>query len=108
MERTTPGRDRCINTAGSPSPDRMARMARMDLLKEIKAFVHEYGGILARYHKYTMDELDRIEEECRGLHDEACSRGACGTAGELVELEYLIGQAKAMKARRMGEKRALE
>jgi hypothetical protein len=55
-----------------------------------------------------MDELDRIEEECRGLHDEACSRGACGTAGELVELEYLIGQAKAMKARRMGEKRALE
>ncbi len=83
-------------------------MARMDLLKEIKAFVHEYGGILARYHKYTMDDLDSIEEKCRGLHDEACSRGACGTAGELVELEYLISQAKAMKAKRMREKRSPE
>ncbi len=83
-------------------------MARMDLLKEIKAFVHEYGGILARYHKYTMDDLNRIEEECRGLHDEACSRGACGTAGELVELEYLIGQAKAMKAKRMEKERSPE
>lgn len=102
MEHTTSGRDRCINTAGSPPPDRMA------LLKEINAFVREYGDILARYHIHSMDDLDRIEQECRRLREEACCRGACGAAGELVELEYLIGQAKAMKARRMGEKRALE
>ena len=66
------------------------------------------GTSLPGNHTHTMDDLNRIEQECRRLHDEACGRGACGTAGELVELEYLIGQAKAMKAKRMGEKRSLE
>ena len=108
MERTTQGRDRCITTAGSPSPDRTRRMDRMGLLKEIAAFIREYADILARYHLHTMDDLDQIEQECHRLHDEACSRGACGTAGELVELEYLIGQAKAMKAKRMEGERPLE
>lgn len=108
MERTTQKRDQCINTIGSPSPERIARTDRLDLLREIAAFIREYADILARYHVHTMDDLDRIEEECRRLHDEACCRGACGSAGELVELEYLIGQAKAMKAKRMGEKRSPE
>ncbi|MCK8517408.1 hypothetical protein [Methanoculleus sp. 7T] len=106
MERTTPGTDRCINIAGSPSSGRGGRTDRLALIKEIDAFVREHGAILARYHRYTMDDLDRIEEECRRLHEEACGRGACGTAGELVELEYLIGQAKAMKAKRMEEGRS--
>ncbi|KAF5031778.1 hypothetical protein DSECCO2_624230 [anaerobic digester metagenome] len=48
-----------------------------------------------------MADLNRIEQECWRLHDEACSRGACGTAGELAELEYLIGRAKEMKVKRM-------
>jgi len=73
----------------------------MALLKEIAAFTREHGDILARYHLHTMDDLKRIEEECWRLHDEACGRGACGSAGELVELEYLIGRAKEMKAKRM-------
>ena len=108
MERTTPERDQGFHTTGSPSPERLARTDRLALLNDIAAFIREYGNILARYHRYTMDDLDRIEEECRRLHDEACSRGACGTAGELVELEYLIDRAKAMKAERMGEKRSPE
>ncbi len=74
----------------------------MALLSEIHTFVREHADILARYHKYTMDDLDRIEAECWRLHDEACGRGACGTAGELLELEYLIGRAKEMKAKREG------
>jgi hypothetical protein len=77
----------------------------MDLIREIAAFTAEYGDILARYHTYTMADLNRIEQECWRLHDEACSRGACGTAGELAELEYLIGRAKEMKAKRMEDKR---
>ncbi len=96
MERTTSGAGRC--TAGSP--DQTARADRLEFLREIAAFTCEYGDILARYHIHTMDDLDRIEEKCRRLHDEACSRGACGSAGELVELEYLIGRAKEMKAKR--------
>jgi len=102
MERTTSGAGRC--TAGSP--DRITRKNRMDLLAEIATFTREYGDILARYHTYTMDGLNRIEQECWRLHDEACSRGACGSAGELVELEYLIGRAKEMKAKRMEEERS--
>jgi hypothetical protein len=73
----------------------------MALLEEIRAFVARYADILARYHTYSMDDLNRIEQECWRLHDEACGRGACGSAGELVELEYLIGRAKEMKAKRM-------
>jgi hypothetical protein len=53
-----------------------------------------------------MDDLKQIEGECWRLHDEACSRGACGSAGELVELEYLIGRAKEMIAKRMEEERS--
>lgn len=78
----------------------------MALLEKIAAFVCEHGDILARYHLYSMDDLKRIEQECWSLHDEACSRGACGSAGELVELEYLIGRAKEMKAKRMEEERS--
>jgi hypothetical protein len=77
----------------------------MALLEEIRAFVARYADILARYHTYTMADLTRIEQECWRLHDEACSRDACGTAGELVELEYLIGRAKEMKAKRMEDER---
>ena len=95
MERTTSGAGRC--TAGSPAP----KADRMALLAEIAAFVREHGDILARYHLHSMEDLNRIEQECWRLHDEACSRGACGTAGELVELEYLIARAKEMKAKRM-------
>ncbi|MDN7013758.1 hypothetical protein FGW20_12095 [Methanoculleus sp. FWC-SCC3] len=95
MERTASGR--C--TAGSP--ETTVRADRMALLEEIAAFVREHKEILARYHRYSMDDLKRIEQECWRLHDEACSRGACGTVGELVELEYLIGRAKEMKAKRM-------
>ena len=95
MERTASGR--C--TAGSP--ETTVRADRMALLEEIAAFVREHKEILARYHRYSMDDLKRIEQECWRLHDEACNRGACGTAGELVELEYLIGRAKEMKAKRM-------
>ncbi|MCK9299527.1 MAG: hypothetical protein M0P21_11285 [Methanoculleus sp.] len=96
MDRTTSRADRC--DMGSPAPKR----DRMALLAEIAAFVREHADILARYHLHTMDDLNRIEQECWRLHDEACNRGACGTAGELVELEYLIGRAKEMRAR-MGE-----
>lgn len=92
-----PASGRC--TPGSP--DRTARADRMVLLEEIAAFVREHREILARYHRYSMDDLNRIEQECWRLHDGACSRGACGTAGELVELEYLIARAKEMKAKRM-------
>jgi hypothetical protein len=73
---------------------------------EITAFTREYGDILARYHVHTMDDLDRIEEECRRLHEEACCRGVCGTAGELVQLGYIIGRAKMMKAERIEEERS--
>ena len=97
MERTTLGAGRCT----AASPDRAARTDRLALLEEIAAFTRRYGDILARYHRYTMDDLKQVEQECWRLHDEACSRGACGSAGELVELEYLIGRAKEMKARRM-------
>ena len=79
-----------------------ARKRQRDIIEEIAAFSDEYGSILARYHKYTMDDLDRIEEECLRLHGEACGRGACGSAGELLEVEYLIGRAKEMKAKREG------
>jgi len=48
MERTTPGTDRCVNIAGSPSPDRGRRTDRMALIKEIAAFTREHGDILAR------------------------------------------------------------
>lgn len=93
MEHTASGADR------SPGA---VRRGQINLIAEITAFAEEYESILARYHKYTMADLDRIEEECWRLHDEACSRGACGTAGELVELEYLIGRAKEMKAKGTG------
>lgn len=83
----------------------MPRTDRLDLLAEIAAFTQEHGDILARYHLHTMDDLDRIEQECWRLHDEACSRGACGSTGELVELEYLIGRAKEMKAKMMESER---
>ncbi|WP_332449754.1 hypothetical protein [Methanoculleus sp.] len=96
MDRTTSRADRCGTGSPVPKGDRMA------LLKEIAAFTREHGDILARYHLNTMDDLNRIEQECWRLHDEACSRGACGSAGELVELEYLIGRAKEMRAR-MGD-----
>jgi len=95
MDRTVSRADRCGTGSPAPKGDRMA------LLKEIAAFTQEHGDILARYHLHTMDDLNRIEQECWRLHDEACSRGACGSAGELVELEYLIGRAKEMKAKRM-------
>ncbi len=93
MDRTTSRPARCAT--GSPKGDRLA------LLEEIAAFVREHADILARYHIHTMADLNRIEQECWRLHDEACSRGACGTAGELAELEYLIGRAKEMKVKRM-------
>ncbi|NLM29366.1 MAG: hypothetical protein GX216_02880 [Methanomicrobiales archaeon] len=96
MDRTTSGPDRC--SIESPAP----RADRLPLLNEITSFVQKYGDILARYHRYSMDDLDHIEEECMRLHGEACGRGACGSAGELLELEYLIGRAKEMKAKREG------
>lgn len=96
MDRTTSRADRCSTGLGSPSP----KGDRLALLEEISAFVREHGDILARYHLHTMADLNRIEQECWRLHDEACSRGACGSVGELVELEYLIGRAKEMKAMR--------
>lgn len=95
MDRTTTRADRCVMGSLAPKGDRMA------LLADIAAFVREHAEILARYHLHTMDDLNRIEQECWRLHDEACSRGACGSAGELVELEYLIGRAKEMRAKRM-------
>lgn len=101
MERTTPGTGRC----GTGTPGQAGRTDRMALIREIEAFTAEHGDIHARYHTYTMADLNRIEQECWRLHDEACSRGACGTAGELVELEYLIGRAKEMRARSMEEER---
>ncbi|HON40801.1 MAG TPA: hypothetical protein PK196_04960 [Methanoculleus sp.] len=93
MERSNSGADRC--SAGAPGP----RVDRKALLEEIAAFTHKYGDILARYHRYTMDELKQIEQECWALHDKACSMGACGSAGVLAELEYLITTAKEMRAR---------
>ncbi|WP_214020849.1 hypothetical protein [Methanoculleus sp.] len=102
MERTSSGAGRC--TAGSP--ENTARADRTALLEEIAAFAREYWDILARYHLYTVDDLKQIEQECWRLHDEACSRGACGSAGELGKLEYLIGRAKEMKAKRMEEERS--
>lgn len=96
MKDTVSRTGQCAAGPSAPKADRMA------LLKEIAAFTREYADVLARYHTYTMDDLNRIEQECWRLHDEACNRGACGTAGELVELEYLIGRAKEMRAR-MGE-----
>ncbi|MDN7025523.1 hypothetical protein FGU65_11590 [Methanoculleus sp. FWC-SCC1] len=84
--------------------ERIARETdRMELLAEIAAFVREHGDILARYHTYTPDDLERIEQERCRLQEEACRRGACGTAGELVELEYLIARATAMQAKGMEE-----
>ncbi len=101
MERTSSGAGRCT----AESPENTPGADRTALLEEIAAFAREYGDILARYHLHTMNDLDRIEEECRRLHDEACSRGACGSAGELGKLEYLIGRAKEMKAKSMEEER---
>ncbi len=75
----------------------------MALLADISAFTREHGDILAQYHLHSMADLNRIEAECWRLHDEACSRDACGSAGELVELEYLIGRAKEMRAKMEGE-----
>ncbi|WP_292517873.1 hypothetical protein [Methanoculleus sp.] len=99
MNRTTSRATRCAAGPSGPKPDRMA------LLQEIARFTREHADILARYHLHTMADLNRIEEECRRLHNEACSRGACGSAGELVELEYLIGRAKEMKAKRTESER---
>jgi len=98
MERDSQGTTRC--TAGPPAP----RGDRRALLGEISAFTRKYGDILARYHRYTAEELGQLEQECRRLHDEACSRGACGSAGELAELEYLIGHAKELRAKLDGER----
>ncbi len=78
-----------------------ARKRQRDIIEEIVAFSTEYGGILARYHKYTMEDLTRIEDECRHLQDEARRREAWGIADELARLEYLIDRAKAMKRERM-------
>ncbi|NLA37887.1 MAG: hypothetical protein GX882_00585 [Methanomicrobiales archaeon] len=75
-----------------------------EIIEEINAFSTEYASILARYHRYTMDDLICIEEECRRLQDEARQREAWGIADELATLEYLIDRAKAMKAERMGER----
>ena len=94
MDRTTSREGRCATRLPELKRDRLA------LLEEIAAFVNEHRDILARYHLHTMTDLNRIEQECWRLHDEACSRGACGSAGELVELEYLIGRAKEMRAMR--------
>jgi hypothetical protein len=98
MGRDSQGATRC--TAGTPAhgADRRA------LLGEISAFTRKYGDILARYHRYTTEELEQLGQECRRLHDEACSRGACGSAGELAELEYLIGRAKEMRAKLDGDR----
>ena len=82
------------------------RRGQINLIAEITAFAEEYESILARYHKYTMDDLDRIEGECRWLQDEARRREAWGIADELARLEYLIDRAKAMKAKRMEEERS--
>ena len=82
------------------------RRGQINLIAEITAFAEEYESILARYHKYTMDDLDRIEGECRWLQDEARRREAWGMADELARLEYLIDRAKAMKAKRMEEERS--
>lgn len=97
MEHTTPGNNRSTTEAYPLKRDRMA------LLEEIVAFMREHEDILARYHTCTMADLNRIEEECWRLYNEACGRGACGSARELLELEYLIGRAKEMRAKRMGE-----
>jgi len=94
MDSKTSRASRCATGIPGHKGDRLA------LLEEIAAFVNEHRDILARYHLHTMADLKRIEEECWRLHDEACSRGACGSAGELVELEYLIGRAKEMRAMR--------
>ena len=82
-----------------------ARKGQIDLIAEIAAFVDEYEGILARYHRYTMDDLTRIEDECRRLQDEARRREVWGIADDLGRLEYLIDRAKAMNAARMKEER---
>jgi len=97
MEHTASGADR------SPGA---VRRGQINLIAEITAFAEEYESILARYHKYTMDDLDRIEGECRRLQDEARRREAWGIADELARLEYLIDRAKAMKAKRMSEERS--
>ncbi|NLB01326.1 MAG: hypothetical protein GX837_10315 [Methanomicrobiales archaeon] len=94
MDHTTSRPGRCAAGPPGHKGDRLA------LLEEIAAFVNEHRDIFARYHLYTMADLNRIEQECWRLHDEACSRGACGSVGELVELEYLIGRAKEMRAMR--------
>lgn len=69
---------------------------------EIREFSSEYREILGRYHRYTPGDLDRIYAECRRLQEEACRQGACGTAGELAELEYLIGRAREMREKQEG------
>jgi len=75
MERDSQGATRC--TAGPPAhgADRRA------FLGEISAFTRKYGDILARYHRYTAEELGQLEQECRRLHDEACSRAPAGVPG---------------------------
>jgi len=99
MDHITSRQDRCAIEPPAPRAD------RLPLLNEITAFVHKYGDILARYHKYTMDDLIRIEDECRRLQDEARSREAWGIADELATLEYLIDRAKAMKEKRIESER---
>ena len=81
-----------------------ARKRQRDIIEEIAVFSDEYGSILARYHKYTMDDLNRIEHECRRLQDEARSREAWGIADELAT-QYLIDRAKAMKEKRIESER---
>jgi hypothetical protein len=89
--------DRCTPGAHPPGGDKTRMKARMQLLAEISEFVREHQGIIARYHTYSIEDLDLLERRCRGLQEEACRRGACGSAGTLAELEYLIARAKELK-----------
>ncbi|RXE57474.1 hypothetical protein ABH15_04015 [Methanoculleus taiwanensis] len=100
MDRFTTGPSRCGAPSSPPAGERKRKSDRMHLLMEMREFSREHGDILSRYHRYTPGDLDRLAGECRRLQEEACRQGACGTAGELAELEYVIGRAKEMREKR--------
>lgn len=91
------------DASGADRGPAAARRGQIDLIEEINAFIDEHEGILARYHRHTMDDLSRIERECSRLQDEARRRGTWGMGDELARIEYLINRAKALKAKKMME-----
>lgn len=92
MDRVPP-RQKC----GPLAPAREAGSDRRELLREIREFVLEHRDVTARLGRYSPGDLERLAEECCRLRGDADREGACGAAGSLAELQYLIDRAGEMR-----------